>query len=64
MSGRRPGAGKTEQKRVAVIERHAQQEAEGKSRGGRGTRAILTEPQALLARMSAVAERVDSLCQK
>ncbi len=64
VQGRLDRAVKTEQDRLLVIRRQAEREAEGRRARGRRPKATLTEQQALLARMSYVAESVSYLCQE
>jgi len=64
VQGRLDRAGKTAHDRVSVIQRQAEREAEGRRARGRRPKATLTEQQALVAKMSSVADGVGSLCQE
>lgn len=64
VQGRLNRAVTTEHDRVSVIQQQAEREAAGRRARGRRPKATLTEQQAVLARMSAVAESVGSFCQE
>lgn len=64
VQGRLDRAMKTEHERVLVIQRQAECAAAGRRTRGRRPKATLTEQQALVARMSYVAESVRYLCQE
>jgi hypothetical protein len=64
VQGRLDRTVKTEQDRLLVIQRQAEREAEGRRARGRRPKATLTQQQALLARMSYVAQSVGYLCQE
>lgn len=64
VQGRLDRAVKTEQDRLAVIQRQAECEAKGRRARGRRPKATLSEQQALVARISYVADGVRYLCQQ
>ncbi len=64
VQGRLDRTVKTEQDRLLVIQRQTEREAEGRRARGRRPKATLAQQQALLARMSYVAQSVGYLCQE
>lgn len=64
VQGRLDRAVKTEQDRLVLIQRQAEQEAQGKRPRGRRPKATLTEQKALLTQMRSVADGVRYLCQE
>jgi hypothetical protein len=64
VQGRLDRAVKAEQDRLEAIQRQAEDEAQGRRRRGRRSKATLTEQKALLTQMASVAEGVRYLCQE
>ena len=64
VQGRLDRALKAEQERLEVIQRQAEQTAQGKRRRGRRPKATLSEQEVLLAQMTTVTQGVRYLCQE
>ncbi|MDQ2905839.1 MAG: hypothetical protein M3Y81_20140 [Chloroflexota bacterium] len=64
VQGRLDRAVKNEQDRLGMIQRQAEDQAQGKRTRGRRPKATLTEQKALLTQMSSVANGVRYLCQE
>lgn len=64
VQGRLDRAVKTEQDRLDLIQRQAEDQAQGKRRRGRRPKATLSEQQTLLSQMCSLTEGVRYLCQE